>query len=155
MHRSLHRPCRSRLRSRRDAMQHVEHLWSPKRPHQPYHIHDNEGYKITYFSTYHWNNGNGVPGGGIVGHRSSDGKTYGPWQVNTTPGQGGVPNANWIATGNVDLPAGTFTVIDSDPSTWHRIQPPADGALRGYRPLSWPRLPWKSCPTNNRQVMIK
>jgi choice-of-anchor C domain-containing protein len=29
-----------------------------------------------------------------------------------------VPNANWIATPNVVIPAGTYTVIDSDPSTW-------------------------------------
>jgi hypothetical protein len=74
-------------------------------------------HQITYLSTYHWNNGKGVPGG-TVGLSSSAGKTYGPWQVTTTPGQGGVPNANWIATPNVVIPPGTYTVIDSDPSTW-------------------------------------
>jgi hypothetical protein len=87
-------------------------------PTSPTTFTTTKAYKITYFSTYHWNSGNGVPAGGTVSLRSSDGKTYGPWEVKTTPGQDDVPNANWIATPNVDIPAGTYTVIDSDPSTW-------------------------------------
>ena len=86
-------------------------------PTSPTTFTTTKAYKITYFSTYHWNYGSGVPGG-TVGLRSSDGMTYGPWQVSTTPGQGGVPNAIWIATPNVLIPPGTYTVIDSDPSTW-------------------------------------
>jgi hypothetical protein len=86
-------------------------------PTSPTTFTTTKAYKITYFWTYHWNYGRGVPGG-TVGLRSSAGKTYGPWQVNSAPGQGDVPDANWIATPNVDLPAGTYTVIDSDPSTW-------------------------------------
>jgi len=29
-----------------------------------------------------------------------------------------VPNANWTATPNIKLPAGEYTIIDSEPSTW-------------------------------------
>jgi hypothetical protein len=86
-------------------------------PTSPTTFTTTKAYKITYFWTYHWNNGDGAPGG-TVGLRSSDGKIYGPWQVKTTPGQDDVPDANWIASPNVDIPAGTYTVIDSDPSTW-------------------------------------
>lgn len=68
--------------------------------------------------TYHWNNGRGTPAGGTIALRSADGKMFGPWGVSTTPGQGGVPNANWIANPNVVIPAGSYTVIDSDPATW-------------------------------------
>ncbi len=31
---------------------------------------------------------------------------------------GGVKNALWNAAPNVKLPAGTYTVVDSDPGTW-------------------------------------
>lgn len=33
-------------------------------------------------------------------------------------GQGGVQNAYWAVLPNIEVPAGTYTVIDSDPSTW-------------------------------------
>lgn len=50
--------------------------------------------------------------------RDAAGRVFGPWGVAGSPGQGGVPNAFWIATPNVTLPAGTYTIIDSEPSTW-------------------------------------
>jgi hypothetical protein len=73
--------------------------------------------KITYFQTYHWNNAQGSPGGTLA-IRDAKGKLYGPWQVQTRPGQGGVPNAYWYTEPLVVLPAGTYTVIDSEPTTW-------------------------------------
>jgi len=73
--------------------------------------------KITFLQTYHWNNAQGSPGG-TIGLRDSSGKLYGPWPVNTRPGQGGVPNAYWFTEPNVVLPAGTYTVVDSEPATW-------------------------------------
>ncbi|MDD4169315.1 MAG: hypothetical protein PHD36_03490 [Desulfotomaculaceae bacterium] len=76
---------------------------------------------VTYISTYHWNNARGVPGGTIA-LQGSDGKVYGPWQVSTRPGQGGVPNAYWEVEPNIVVPAGTYTVIDSDPATWSQNQ---------------------------------
>jgi len=72
---------------------------------------------VTSIMDYHWNNGNGQAPGTIA-LRSSDGTTYGPWAVTTRPGQGGVPNAYWDAYPNIVIPAGTYTVIDSDPATW-------------------------------------
>ena len=29
-----------------------------------------------------------------------------------------MPDANWYATPNVTVPAGTYTIVDSDPATW-------------------------------------
>ena len=74
-------------------------------------------YYVTAVRTYHWNNAKGAPAGQIT-LKASDGTVYGPWQATGTPGQGGVPNANWEARPQQVIPAGTYTVIDSDPSTW-------------------------------------
>ena len=76
-----------------------------------------EPHVITLIMNYHWNNGRGATPGTIA-LRGSDGRTYGSWRTSGSPGQGGVPNANWNAAPNVTLPAGTYTVIDSDPATW-------------------------------------
>ncbi|OPY61538.1 MAG: hypothetical protein A4E57_04178 [Syntrophorhabdaceae bacterium PtaU1.Bin034] len=73
---------------------------------------------ITLIENYHWNNGRGTTSAGSIGLRGSDGRTYGPWAVSGHPGQGGVPNAYWRCQPNVALPAGTYTVVDSDPATW-------------------------------------
>jgi tetratricopeptide (TPR) repeat protein len=72
---------------------------------------------ITLIQDYHWNNARGSRAGTIA-LRSSGGATYGPWQTKGTPGQGGVPNAYWTCHPNVTIPAGTYTVVDSEPSTW-------------------------------------
>lgn len=74
---------------------------------------------ITKIGTYHWNHGAGATPG-TIGLKGEDGTIYGPWQASGLPGQGGVPNANWVVTlsNGVDLPAGTYEVMDSDPSTW-------------------------------------
>lgn len=72
---------------------------------------------ITSIMTYHWNNGRGTRVGTIA-LRDAAGRTYGPWSVSGTPGQGGVPNANWACTPNVEIPAGSYTIVDSEPSTW-------------------------------------
>lgn len=74
--------------------------------------------KITLLRTYHWNNGRGTPAPGTIGLKDASGKMYGPWQATGSPGQGGVPNAFWSAAPNIMLPAGTYTVVDSNPATW-------------------------------------
>jgi len=74
-------------------------------------------YFVTAVRTYHWNDGKGTPAGQIT-LKASDGTVYGPWQATGIPGQGGVPNATWEARPQQVIPAGTYTVIDSDPSTW-------------------------------------
>ena len=76
---------------------------------------------VTYISTYHWNDARGAAGGTIA-LQGGDGKLYGPWQASTRPGQGGVPNAYWEVFPNIVIPAGTYTIIDSDPSTWSQNQ---------------------------------
>jgi hypothetical protein len=75
---------------------------------------------ITKIGTYHWNSGKGTQTPGTIGLQDLNSKIYGPWQASGQPGQGGVPNAYWIVTltTGLNLPAGTYTVLDSDPSTW-------------------------------------
>lgn len=72
---------------------------------------------ITKITDYHWNNAKGSTPG-TIGLKDSSGKTYGPWQTTGTDGQGGVKNAYWHAVPDVDVPAGTYTIIDSEPATW-------------------------------------
>ncbi|MBI5583572.1 MAG: hypothetical protein HY892_07090 [Deltaproteobacteria bacterium] len=72
---------------------------------------------VTHILTYHWNNARGKAPGAI-GLRAETGKMYGPWGAKGSPGQGGVPDANWEVFPKVVIPAGTYTVIDSDPATW-------------------------------------
>lgn len=71
---------------------------------------------LTSIFTYHYFNEGAPPG--TIGLQSEDGTTYGPWPATGTEGQAGVPNANWYATPNTTVPAGTYTIVDSDPETW-------------------------------------
>ncbi len=73
--------------------------------------------KLSIFTTYHYVDGGG-PAPGTLALAGPDGKTYGPWQTKGLDGQGGVANAFWEARPDVLLPAGTYKVVDSDPSTW-------------------------------------
>lgn len=72
---------------------------------------------ITKISDYHWNKATGSTPG-TIGLKDASGKTYGPWQATGRDGQGGVKNAYWDTAPDFDLPAGTYTVIDSEPATW-------------------------------------
>ncbi len=72
---------------------------------------------ITSIMTYHWNGGRGTRAGTIA-LRDARGRTYGPWPVSGTPGQGGVPNAAWTCNPGVEVPTGTYTIVDSEPATW-------------------------------------
>lgn len=73
--------------------------------------------RVREITTYHWNDGNGTAAGGTI-------TLKGPgiaqaFKANRTgAGQGGVPNAVWMADLDVTLQPGTYTVSDSDPSTW-------------------------------------
>jgi len=78
----------------------------------------NEPRRITYIDTYHWNYGQGTEMDGTIGLEKDDGTTYGPWTVQTEPGMNGVPNAYWKCRPDTVIPAGTYTIVDSDPSTW-------------------------------------
>ncbi len=71
---------------------------------------------ITSIMTYHYfNHGTGP---GTIGLKAADGTMYGPWRASGSAGQGGVENAYWTARPKSTIPAGTYTVVDSDPSTW-------------------------------------
>lgn len=96
---------------------------------------------ITSIMTYHWNNGRGTRVG-TIGLKDAAGRIYGPWPVKGSPGQGGVPNVNWTATPNVKLPAGAYTIIDSEPSTWSQNAQSRGrglGLVKGYPINSTPQ----------------
>lgn len=73
--------------------------------------------RITQIVTYHWNFGRGARPGTIA-LRNVNGQIFGPFAARGTAGQGGAPNVNWVADVNVSIPAGSYTVLDSDPGTW-------------------------------------
>lgn len=70
---------------------------------------------ITHIDTYHYLIGN-TPAGTIA-LRHSDNTLYGPWQVLGLYG-GGIINGLWVCYPDVDIKPGTYTVVDSSPSTW-------------------------------------
>ncbi|MBK7801789.1 MAG: hypothetical protein IPJ55_03760 [Chloracidobacterium sp.] len=61
--------------------------------------------------TYHWNNGQGAVGGTIK-LMNTNGDTFGPWPVSVRA------KVYWEINQEIKLPAGTYTVFDSDPATW-------------------------------------
>ena len=73
--------------------------------------------RIYSIQDYHWNNGQGKTPG-TIHLKAATGRVYGPWQAEGSPGQGGVPDAYWTCYPDIELPAGTYTVVDSDPVTW-------------------------------------
>ena len=84
---------------------------------------------ITKIETYHWNDAGGNDSAGEISLEADNGKVYGPWETVGRAGQGDVPNAYWAANPNVTLPAGSYAVIDSDPSTWSQN---ADSGGEGF-----------------------
>jgi hypothetical protein len=75
---------------------------------------------VTELVTYHWNNAHGLPASPAVtiALKSASGAVFGPFPAVGSPGQGGVKNVNWTATVSFDLPAGAYSVVDSQPGTW-------------------------------------
>jgi hypothetical protein len=73
--------------------------------------------RITQLVTYHWNNRRGATPG-MIALANQRGQIVAQFAAIGTPGFGGVQNANWVANGNVILPAGSYTVLDSDRNTW-------------------------------------
>ncbi len=119
-------------------------------PTRPTRVTFDRPYVVTYVVTYHWNYGRGAQPG-TVGLLHSSGKLYGPWQTRGTPGQGGVPNANWECTPNVVVPAGTYTVVDSDPATWAQNSGSGGAGMavvKGYPAEAGGRTPPTNPPDN-------
>jgi len=70
-----------------------------------------DNYRVTLLTDYHWNNGQGAPAG-TIGLKDSSGKIIGTWPVTVSSG------VYWDVKPNINIGPGTYTVIDSDPSTW-------------------------------------
>lgn len=81
---------------------------------------------IVEIMTYHWDY-NGHKLGTIALKNVDTGETYGPWETVGGTGQGGVENAYWLAHPNVEIPAGTYKLVDSSPSTWF-----TNGEMKGF-----------------------
>lgn len=73
--------------------------------------------RVREIRTYHWNDAKGSSGLGTITLSGPGGSQ--PFKATRTmEGQGGVPNAYWIADVDVTLQPGTYTISDSDPATW-------------------------------------
>lgn len=90
-------------------------------PTQPTKFSISRAYCITDIRSYHWNYGNGSPRGNISLHHD-DGTVFGPWEVSTSRGSFDRENVAWQCNPNVTIPAGTYTVVDSDARTWSQNQ---------------------------------
>lgn len=88
----------------------------------------NSSYRISQIMTYHYNGGSGSMLG-TIGLRGNDGSMYGPWQAVSDKGQSGLSTTLWYVFPNVVLPAGSYTVVDSNPATWSQN---AAGGGRGF-----------------------
>jgi len=82
---------------------------------------------ITRIENYHYFNNGTLPG--TIALINEQGQQFGPWSATGTAGQGGVQNAYWVVRPNINLPAGTYTVYDSDPGTWSMN---AQSAYKGF-----------------------
>lgn len=72
---------------------------------------------VDLLQTYHWNEAFGEPPG-VIALQDASGRTYGPWQAEGLPGQGGVPDAYWRCYPGIELGPGEYQVLDSSPETW-------------------------------------
>lgn len=68
-------------------------------------------YYFTELWTYHYNNGQGTPAGGME-MVAADGTVYGPWYADLHN------QFYWVANPNQIIPAGEYTIVDSYPLTW-------------------------------------
>ena len=86
---------------------------------------------VTKIMTYHWNGGQGAVVGTLALKNTATSQTYGPWKVvglktspSATPGTAWAtasdspPFFYWTVLPDADIPAGTYSVVDSDPFTW-------------------------------------
>jgi hypothetical protein len=67
---------------------------------------------ITAIADYHFNNGVAVKPG-TIGLMAANGYVFGPFRATQQTG-----TWDWIANMNITVPPGTYSVVDSSPSTW-------------------------------------
>lgn len=73
-------------------------------------------YRITRIATYHWNGGGGkdaAEAGGTLSLTDAEGTVFGPWTASSED-----PDLWWETAPETVLPAGRYTLTDSDPATW-------------------------------------
>ncbi len=76
-------------------------------------VYQDATYFVTEVCTYHSDgSGNNMGPAGTISLKADDGTTYGPWQATLRS------DVYWIVNPDQDLPAGSYTVIDSNPATW-------------------------------------
>lgn len=83
-------------------------------PPQPAMFTLTQTHYITFIWNYHWNGGQGVTPGNIS-LRRSDGKVFGPWEVTAADVTAKI---NWECRPNSRIPAGTYTIVDSEHALW-------------------------------------
>lgn len=86
-------------------------------PSRPTTFTFTEARVITMIQNYHWNSGRGAAAGEIW-LVDKQGRKYGPWKAKGFSGSGGAPNVYWRAYPKTSLGPGTYTLMDSDPSSW-------------------------------------
>jgi hypothetical protein len=92
----------------------VVRLTSGMPPPEPAKFTVPRPYYVTYIWNYHYNNSQGVTPGNIS-LRRDDGKVFGPWEVTATNDN---EKINWEVKPNTEIPAGTYTIIDSENERW-------------------------------------
>lgn len=83
-------------------------------PRQPAEFEIDKPFYVISIWDYHWNSGQGTTPGNIELQRS-DGEVFGPWEVTAADEE---QKINWTCQPNTRIPAGKYTVIDSDPASW-------------------------------------
>ncbi len=107
--------------------------------------------RITQVVTYHWNDGRGAMPGNISLRHDASGQLF-RFAATGTAGFRGAPNVNWVANVSVNVPAGFYTVLDSDRFTWsNNAQSAGQGfaIVRGFALPPQP-LPPIGSPPNPR-----
>lgn len=104
-------------------------------------------WRVVEVMTYHWNDAKGAAPGTIGLRSLTTSKLYGPWRAHGSEGQGGVPNAYWIASVKVDLPAGRYRVVDSDPSSWAQNDESGGRGMFHVMALPLDELAWPPLPS--------
>jgi hypothetical protein len=67
---------------------------------------------------YHWNDGKGDTPGNIEIQNANTGDLYGPYTAKGLPTSDGKQNVFWSIEPGITIPAGTYWIKDSNPSTW-------------------------------------
>lgn len=92
----------------------------------PPKVTQDRDYYVDEIATYHAGYGKDAPDpSGTISLKAADGTVFGPYETTVRN------KSYWIATPNEVIPAGTYTLIDSDPSTW------AQNSASGGTGMGW------------------